>query len=194
MTTQSQEREAFEKAISDSPYEKSIARFSEESAWPGNYRDIAVDLAWCMWQARAVLAAQPKAEAEALVELPSVPESVLTYIHAYGDSRADDDGLSALRIGEAVLALRRWAASLASAPKAAPAALSEERISVLALEHGFSLSTAYGQAADKLMPISDRATLIAFARAIEAELTHSSSKGSGGSVNQEGAAGEGERG
>lgn len=46
---------------------------------------------------------------------PSVPESVLAYIHAYGDSRADEDGLSGLRIAEAILALRRWAAELLGA-------------------------------------------------------------------------------
>jgi hypothetical protein len=46
-------REAFETAISASPYERGIARHPDDatrSAWPGNYRDIAVDLAWCMWQ------------------------------------------------------------------------------------------------------------------------------------------------
>ncbi|MBP8100588.1 MAG: hypothetical protein KAY54_01785 [Burkholderiaceae bacterium] len=43
---------------------------------------------------------------------PSVPQEVMTYLHAYGDSRADDDGLSGLRIGEAVLALRRWSADV----------------------------------------------------------------------------------
>jgi hypothetical protein len=46
-------REAFEAAISASPYERSVSRYPDDatrSAWPGNYRDIAVDLAWCMWQ------------------------------------------------------------------------------------------------------------------------------------------------
>lgn len=47
----------------------------------------------------------------------SVPNEVMAYVHAYGDSRADDDGLSALRIGEAVLALRRWAAQLQAAER-----------------------------------------------------------------------------
>ena len=51
-------RAAFESAITSPPYEKSVARFCEFEAWPGNYRDIAVDLAWCMWQeaSRAVRA------------------------------------------------------------------------------------------------------------------------------------------
>ena len=43
---------------------------------------------------------------------PAVPDSVLAYLHAYGDSRADDDGHSGLRIAEAISALRRWAAEL----------------------------------------------------------------------------------
>lgn len=44
-------REQFEAEISADPYGRSVARFPENSAWPGNYRDIAVDLAWCMWKA-----------------------------------------------------------------------------------------------------------------------------------------------
>lgn len=43
---------------------------------------------------------------------PAVPERVMVYLHAYGDSRADDDGLSWMRISEAVLALRRWSAEV----------------------------------------------------------------------------------
>lgn len=57
-------------------------------------------------------------------ELPKVPDSVLCYVHAYGDSRADDDGRSGLRIGELILALRRWAKSIAAPTiQAAPAAV-----------------------------------------------------------------------
>lgn len=51
------ERAAFERVISASPYEKTIRRWPEGHAWPGNYVDISVDLAWCMWQARGLLAA-----------------------------------------------------------------------------------------------------------------------------------------
>lgn len=53
------EREAFEAAISSRPYERSVVRFpdNDSSEWPGSYRDIDVDLAWCMWQARASLSA-----------------------------------------------------------------------------------------------------------------------------------------
>ncbi len=48
------DRERFESIISASPYEKSVARWPNDHRkflWPGNYKDIAVDLAWCMWQA-----------------------------------------------------------------------------------------------------------------------------------------------
>ena len=48
---------------------------------------------------------------------PAVPSNVLAYLHAYGDSRADDDGRSGLRIGEAILAIRRWAGDLQSAER-----------------------------------------------------------------------------
>lgn len=61
------EREAFEAAISGPPYERSVARFPDDdtSAWPGNYRNIDVDLAWCMWQARAHHATASEAQPEA---------------------------------------------------------------------------------------------------------------------------------
>jgi hypothetical protein len=42
-------RAAFEAWISAPPYEREIERFGESSAWPGNYRDIDVDLAWNAW-------------------------------------------------------------------------------------------------------------------------------------------------
>lgn len=42
-------RAAFEAWISGPPYEREIERFGEGSAWPGNYRDIDVDLAWNAW-------------------------------------------------------------------------------------------------------------------------------------------------
>ena len=51
-------------------------------------------------------------------EMPTVPDSVLAYVHTYGDSRADEDGLSGMRVSELILALRRWAKSIASAPAA----------------------------------------------------------------------------
>jgi hypothetical protein len=52
------EREAFEAWISGPPYEYPVDRFGPDSAWPGNYCLINVDLAWQAWQA-ALKAAQP---------------------------------------------------------------------------------------------------------------------------------------
>jgi hypothetical protein len=49
-------------------------------------------------------------------EVPRVPDYVLTCVHAYGDARADDDGTSPDRLGEAIRAMRQWAATLASPP------------------------------------------------------------------------------
>lgn len=42
-------RASFEAWISSPPYEREVERFGEGSAWPGNYRDIDVDLAWNAW-------------------------------------------------------------------------------------------------------------------------------------------------
>ena len=47
-----------------------------------------------------------------------------------------------------------------------PRELSKEDIYGLALEAGFMLSTQYGQAEDKLMPVSDGATLMKLAELI----------------------------
>lgn len=44
-------RAAFEAWISAPPYEREVERFGESSAWPGNYRELDVDLAWCAWSA-----------------------------------------------------------------------------------------------------------------------------------------------
>jgi len=54
------ERKAFEAEISGPPYELDIDRWpndQERYAWPGSYCDRGVDLAWCIWQARAALSA-----------------------------------------------------------------------------------------------------------------------------------------
>lgn len=39
-------REHFERFIAAAPFEKSIERHPESSAWPGNYKDMSVSLAW----------------------------------------------------------------------------------------------------------------------------------------------------
>lgn len=46
-------REQFEQWIADPPYEKCIDRFPDDPknyCWPGNYRDITVQLAWDAWR------------------------------------------------------------------------------------------------------------------------------------------------
>jgi hypothetical protein len=56
------ERAAFEAAIRRPPYERDPVRFPDDAtrySWPGNYRELDIDLAWCMWQARASLPQSP---------------------------------------------------------------------------------------------------------------------------------------
>jgi hypothetical protein len=56
--TEAQERIAFEAEIGGPPFEKSVDRYPDDHqrfAWPGNYRDIEVDLAWNIWRARAAV-------------------------------------------------------------------------------------------------------------------------------------------
>lgn len=55
MTT---ERERFEAWITSQPYERSVAR-AERVAWPGQYADYHVELAWAAWQA-SLLAREPE--------------------------------------------------------------------------------------------------------------------------------------
>lgn len=57
---------------------------------------------------------------------PPVPADVMACIQAYGDARADDNGLSGLRLCETIIALRRWAAT-----PPAPAAVPAEPVGVL---------------------------------------------------------------
>lgn len=45
-------RDEFEKWISGPPFERSIERWPDDPAkyaWPGNYKSMAVDLAWHAW-------------------------------------------------------------------------------------------------------------------------------------------------
>lgn len=44
-------RDEFEALISAPPYERSTERFPDESAWPGQYVVMAVQLGWEMYQA-----------------------------------------------------------------------------------------------------------------------------------------------
>lgn len=63
-------RAAFEAWISAPPFEREVERFGENSAWPGNYRDIDVDLAWQAWSAAMALARQRCVQ---IVEAHKVP-------------------------------------------------------------------------------------------------------------------------
>lgn len=47
------ERRRFEAFVTQSPFTRSVTRFDAEAAWPGSYRDLAVDLAWQSWRHRA---------------------------------------------------------------------------------------------------------------------------------------------
>lgn len=51
-------RKEFEKWISSPPYEHNITRFTSDSAWPMQYRDIRVSLAWDAWRT-AIRLTQP---------------------------------------------------------------------------------------------------------------------------------------
>lgn len=51
-------RAAFEAWISAPPFEREVERFGENSAWPGNYRELDVDLAWQAWSAAMALTRQ----------------------------------------------------------------------------------------------------------------------------------------
>lgn len=44
------DRQRFEAWVSGPPYEYHIDRFPRESSWPGQYRNIAVELAWLAWR------------------------------------------------------------------------------------------------------------------------------------------------
>jgi len=48
-------RKLFETWISSPPYERDVARWpkNHHHAWPGQYKDLAVELAWEAWQEAA---------------------------------------------------------------------------------------------------------------------------------------------
>jgi hypothetical protein len=86
-------REAFEAAISASPYERSVSRYPDDatrSAWPGNYRDIAVDLAWRMWQEAWRLSTVPAQEPLSDSEIEALAHRMAwRYKHSSDHSRSD---------------------------------------------------------------------------------------------------------
>lgn len=53
IATEIEQRRAFEAWISQSPYERSVERWPNDErrhAWPGQYKDMEVQLAWEAWQ------------------------------------------------------------------------------------------------------------------------------------------------
>jgi len=52
--SEKQLREAFEEWITSPPIEASVDRYPKDApeaiAWPGNYIDYPVQLAWCAWK------------------------------------------------------------------------------------------------------------------------------------------------
>ena len=53
------ERALFEAFITAPPFEREVGRWEESAdvAWPGQYREYEVELAWCAWQERAMVGA-----------------------------------------------------------------------------------------------------------------------------------------
>jgi hypothetical protein len=71
--SKSVEREEFEAFVSAPPFEYGLEIQPENGAWPGNYRSIAVQLAWEAWQARgAALSIQQEADAKKLAAIDAV--------------------------------------------------------------------------------------------------------------------------
>lgn len=52
--------------------------------------------------------ARPAPSSDASSDPPTIPDLVLACVHAYGDSRADDDGTSGQHLRHAVEELRNW--------------------------------------------------------------------------------------
>jgi len=72
-------REAFEKAVSASPFERDITRHPLDetiTAWPGAYIDLDVDMAWHMWQAGIAYRDQDLKKGELLCGQPETTEQL----------------------------------------------------------------------------------------------------------------------
>lgn len=83
-------RAAFEAWISSPPFERETERFGEGSAWPGNYRELDVDLAWQAWSdATADTIARLTAERDAL---KTVMIAAAEEIHAHWEAHCDAEG------------------------------------------------------------------------------------------------------
>lgn len=73
-------RQYFEAWIKAPPYERRPLRFPETSAtWPGNYRELDIDLAWCAYQAGAD---SQQAQIERLRSEREIQESAMANLRA----------------------------------------------------------------------------------------------------------------
>ena len=82
--TETELRADFEAWITAPPFERFVARFNDNAAWPDDYRDYYVCLSWCAWQA-AALAQKARSK-----EYRSAP---LDNLRALMNAQAEDDGL-----------------------------------------------------------------------------------------------------
>ena len=78
-------RKQFEELMGAPPYEVNLRRCTEESAWPGNYRDYEVQLAWCAWEDLWNRRAEAVPEGYKLVPIEPTKEMQKAAL------RADDD-------------------------------------------------------------------------------------------------------
>lgn len=89
------EQEKFEAWIKSTPFEHDVARYPNQPtrfAWPGQYKDLAVQLAWCAWQ-EAVKPTESEKEEAAMREAFS--KANLTeplHLEKFGVWISDPDG------------------------------------------------------------------------------------------------------
>lgn len=69
-------RRAFEAWIASPPFEAAVDRLGPASAWPGDYRDERVSLAWAAWRA-------------GMREAADVARRALPRAHTYASENAD---------------------------------------------------------------------------------------------------------
>lgn len=80
-------RKQFEELMGAPPYEVNLRRYTEESAWPGNYRDYKVQLAWCAWEElwnRRAETQVPEGWKDVAVELPKDGQLIIGCNKDYG--------------------------------------------------------------------------------------------------------------
>lgn len=73
-------RRAFEAWITAPPFEASVERYGPGFAWPDDYRDIGVSLAWAAWREGRLAGLQEATDAALLAVPPA---------HTYASENAD---------------------------------------------------------------------------------------------------------